>query len=146
MDEKVANEEQDFLDNITLQQYMSLTYKFCPSEKIAALVNAQISQCQKDPRGRRYSLELKNQCLEMFFTGPKLYRMLMGSLCLPSPTTLLKLIKNVSPVPGLDNPQLFEMLKMKVDNFPIEEKQCVLCMDEMSLKANLFYGDRKSVV
>jgi hypothetical protein len=39
----------------------------------------------KKAKGRRYSLEFKNECLAMYFTGPKLYKKkLRVQFCLPS--------------------------------------------------------------
>jgi hypothetical protein len=42
---------------------MQLTLKFCPSQELATFINTQISQIEKHPKGRRYSLEFKNECL-----------------------------------------------------------------------------------
>jgi hypothetical protein len=124
------------INNISLQEYMQLTLKFCPSQELDTFINTQISQIQKHPKGRRYSLEFKNECLAMYFTGPKLYRKkLMLQFCLPTPTTLLKLVKNIKMVSGINNPELFKMLHMKIRNFSQEDKLCVLCVDEMAIKA-----------
>jgi hypothetical protein len=77
--------KQDAVNNISLEQYMSLTYKFCPTQELANFINTQISQVQKKAKGRRYSLEFKNECLAMYFTGPKLYKKkLRVQFCLPS--------------------------------------------------------------
>ncbi|KAF5286723.1 hypothetical protein FQR65_LT12456 [Abscondita terminalis] len=84
------------LDDISLEQYMQLTNKFCPIKEFADFINVQISQLSKQPRGRRYSLEFKNECLSMYFADPKLYKQtLMEKFCLPSPVTLLPLLKKV---------------------------------------------------
>lgn len=40
----------------------------------------------------------------------------------------------------LDNPQLFEILKRKVNCFDEKSKYCIICIDEMSIKAHLFYN------
>ncbi|KAK5645213.1 hypothetical protein RI129_006513 [Pyrocoelia pectoralis] len=52
--------------NVTLEQYQSLTYKFCPKD-LADFINTQILLIQKHSKGRRYSLEFKNKCLELYF-------------------------------------------------------------------------------
>lgn len=128
-------------DHITLDQYKAVTYKFCHSQELADFINVQVSQIQKQPKGRRYSIEFKNECLAMYFTGPKLYKTkLMHTFCLPGPKTLMKLIQGIKMCPGLSNDELFQTLKMKVNTFKEENKLCVLCVDEMSIKANLFYN------
>jgi hypothetical protein len=40
---------------------------------------------------------------------------------------------------GLENNQHWERFSMKIQNFPERDRLCVLCMDELSQKANLFY-------
>lgn len=141
LQEDVDKHTHTDINNISLQQYMQLTHKFCPSQELATFINTQISQVQKHPKGRRYSLGFKNECLAMYFAGPKLYRKkLMRQFCLPSPKTLLKLVKNLKMGVGVNNPELFKMLHMKIRNFSEEDKLCLLCVDEMAIKANLFYG------
>jgi hypothetical protein len=83
--EELDKSKQDAVNNISLEQYMSLTYKFCPTQELANFINTQISQVQKKAKGRRYSLEFKNECLAMYFRGPKLYKKkLRVQFCLPS--------------------------------------------------------------
>lgn len=129
------------IDKISIEQYMSLTYKFCPSRELADFINTQICEIHKHPKGRRYSLEFKSECLAMYFSGPKLYKKnLMHKFCLPTPPTLLKLVKNLKVRPGFNNPELFNMLRMKSEAFSEEDRICLLCVDEMSIKADLFYA------
>lgn len=137
---KQVEELKETSKNVTLEEYLALTYKFCPSKKLADFINVQVSQCQKNPKGRRYSEEFKYECLKLYFTGPKLYKtQLMQTFCLPSTETLLKIIRPLTSNTGLNNPKLFDMIKMKVSSFKEQNKYCVLCIDEMSIKANLFY-------
>jgi hypothetical protein len=147
LQEELHKSKQDAINNISLEQYMSLTYKFCPTQELANFINTQISQVQKKAKGRRYSLEFKNECLAMYFTGPKLYKKkLRVQFCLPSPTTLMKLVNNLKAGPGLNSPELFKMLQMKTDNFSDDDKYCTLCLDEMSIKANLFYARQSDTI
>lgn len=134
------------IKDISLKEYMSLTNKFCPKD-LANFINVQVSQIQKHPKGRRYSLEYKNECLAMYFTGPKLYKKkLMTKYCLPTPTTLLKQVNKLKVKPGLNNPEIFTTLKLKIDSFSEDDKLCMLCMDEMNIKANLFYATGSDVI
>lgn len=58
---------------------------------------------------------------------------------LPSKATLFRLTKNLKIKPGI-NDNIFEMLKVKVENFTKDDKLSILCVDEMSIKANLYYA------
>ena len=124
-----------------------LTKKFCPSAEVVKFINTQVSQIHKSPRGRRYTTDFKISCLALYFTGSKVYKKkLMTTFCLPSPQTLLKLVKEIRPKVGLDNDKLLYMLQLKVENFRGENKLCTLCVDEMSIKSNLFYDRMSDVV
>lgn len=132
---------------ITLEHYKSLTYQFCPSTELANFINVQISQVQKSPRGRRYSNEFKHTCLSIYFSGPKMYKNVLVKLfCLPGPQTLQKLLQVTDVSPGLENPNVFSILKLKVDSLKDEDKYCVLCVDEMNIKSNLFYNSSQDNV
>lgn len=138
--EDLQNKLSNVEEYVTFEQYRKLTYKFCRSEELANFINIQVAQSQKHPKGRNYSIEFKNVCLAMYYTGPKLYKkILMNLFSLPGPQTLYKLVRGIKVGPGLDNTRLFEMLATKVHCFQDINKHCVLCVDEMSIKANLFY-------
>lgn len=140
LSEELELYKKNISDAISLQKYIALTYKFCPSQNLAKFINSQISLSQKESKGRRYSHEFKIHCLAMYFTGPKVYKKkLMAQFCLPSPVTLYRLTKNLNIKPGV-NDSLFDMLKKKTDNFSNDDRLCILCFDEMAIKANLFYG------
>nr|CAH7738813.1 unnamed protein product [Callosobruchus chinensis] len=134
------NQECKSLPKVTLGEYKQLTYKFCPSVELAKFINVQISQITKKPRGRRYSPSFKNTCLSLYFEGPKLYRKKLTKMfCLPSFTTLSRFIKHVKISPGVDD-NVFSYLEKKVAHFSPLDKNCIVCIDEVSLKANLFYA------
>lgn len=136
----LENQVNNKLDDISLDQYMSLTFKFCSSVDTAKCINMQVAQGSKKAKGRRYSKDFKIECLSIYFSGPRVYKKyLMNKYCLPSPNTLLKEIRAVKIGPGLENPELYKLLKKKVDGFQEQNKYCLLCFDEMSIKANLFY-------
>jgi hypothetical protein len=128
------------VDNITLEQYKLLTHKFCPSMQLANFINMQVSQAAKLSKGRRYSTDFKNYCLRMYFMGPKLYKtILVNTFCLPGRRVLLKFIQYIELLPGL-NEVVLNTLKLKVGTFQQEDKLCMLCVDEMSIKVNIFYN------
>lgn len=139
--QKLQDDLQTYQSSITLEQYKALTFKFCESKDTAEFINTQVSQNTKKTRGRRYSKQMKAECLKIFFASPKVYRSyLRKTFCLPGPQTLLNEIRSIQINPGLCNPQFFEMMKAKIDCFEEKDKCCFLCIDEMSLKGNLFYN------
>lgn len=106
--EQLANQCRDLekrlenpLDEISVQQYQQLSYKFCPSKDLADFINTQIAQVTKSPRERRYSDDFKYKYLSMYVGGPNLYKSLLTKLfCLPGPRTLRKLISHIDISPG----------------------------------------------
>lgn len=89
--------------------------------------------------GERYPLFLKRLCLSINYISPRAYRLLRTIFRLPSISTLNDLTTNWQYSPGL-NPRLFNMLKIKLNNFSNISKNCVLCFDEISIKSNLYYN------
>lgn len=137
--ENLTVKAEKHLDDITLEQYKILTYKYCPSKEVGDFINTQVSQGHKQAKARRYTPEFKHHCLSMYLMGPKLYkRNLMQTFCLPGPRTLLKYVGNLKINAGL-NEAIFYTLKLKVENFTDENKLCSLCVDEISIKSHLFY-------
>jgi hypothetical protein len=67
------------------------------------------------------------------------------TFCLPGCRVLLKFIQHIQLLPGL-NEVVFNTLKLKLDTFQQEDKLCMLCVDEMSIKANMFYIGLDSVI
>lgn len=136
LEEKHATEKVNLLDNISLDDFKMLVHKFSPTQTIAEFINTQVTEGQKKPRGRRFTKEFKNECLKMYFTGPKLYKnYLVRTFCLPSARVLLHHIENIKVNPGL-NDILLSLIKLKTDNFSHFDKTCIICFDEMSVKAN----------
>lgn len=118
---------------------------FFPPET-ANFLKAQARLFQQMNKGRRYTPAFKQQCLSLFFPSPKGYRNLLASklFCMPSPTTLYRFTRNLHLIPGVQS-IAFELLKIKIETLEIN-KYCVICIDEMSLKANLFYNSTRDKV
>ncbi|KAL7632938.1 UNVERIFIED_CONTAM: hypothetical protein RMT77_016765 [Armadillidium vulgare] len=83
-----------------------------------------------------YSSQEKSLAMSMYYAGPKLYRDLRTYLKLPAPSTLRSWVGSVKLEPGICN-DMFSLLKAKAQNLNIDERVCVLYLDEMSLKTNL---------
>lgn len=114
-------------------------------EDTARFVNTQIQLCKRKPKGRRYTKEFKQYCLNLYFTGPKLYRYLAKRFCLPSVSALLRLTIRAHFSCGIHD-YVFELLKIKIDSLKDMDKYCILCIDEMSLKACVNYNAKNDEV
>lgn len=119
---------------------------FFPPET-ANFLKAQARLFKKTDKGRRYTPAFKQQCLSLFFSSPKGYRSLVASkfFCMPSPTTLHRFTQSLHLIPGVQC-TAFEILKIKIETLQKINKYCVICFDEISLKANLFYNSTRDKV
>lgn len=119
---------------------------FFPPET-ANFLKAQARLFQQMNKGRRYTPAFKQQCLSLFFSSPKGYRNLLASklFCMLSLTTLHRFTRNLHLIPGVQS-IAFELLKIKIETLEEINKYCVICIDEMSLKANLFYNSTRDKV
>lgn len=137
-DLQAAMEKVEKLENPTEDQFKAQCSKFL-SPNISNFIKCQLDLSKKTKYGRRYTDNLKQFSLGLYFTGPKCYRQLQKTFWLPSYRSLCRYVEKVNFKAGI-NESLFKLLKMKVDKIPAIEKICVLCIDEMSLKTNLFYN------
>lgn len=69
-----------------LEYYCQLSDKFL--SPLAALVKEQAKLSAQSIKGRKYSVQFKQFCLSIYFSGPKSYKVLCKKLILPSPRTL----------------------------------------------------------
>lgn len=121
-----------------LEYYCQLTEKFL-SPSIAALVKEQAKLNQQSIKGRKYSMQFKQFCLSIYFAGPKSYKVLRKELLLPNPRTLQRSIESLQISPGL-NDLVFDMIRKRIVNFTSLDRLCIICIDEIALKANLYYN------
>lgn len=134
------SDKSELLNSIGFEDLKLLIRKFSPCQTVADFIEVQLAEGQKKPRGRRFTEKFKNECLKMYFTGPKLYKnYLVKTFCLPSARVLLKHIQSVKVRPGL-NDNILYLIKTKTANLSNLDRMCILCFDEMSIKANLFYN------
>lgn len=83
----------------------------------------------------------------MYFMGPKLYKnYLQRTFCFPTPRLLRSFIEGIKLLPGI-NKMVFDTLQLKAEHLKEQNKMIMLSVDEMSIKANLFYhiGQKKVV-
>ena len=100
-------------------------------------VATQVRANARKSKGMRWGDADKAVALSLLHTSPKAYRMLGKLFCLPSVSTLQRVMKAVKIYPGF-NENILEALKKKIPSMP--SKLCVVVFDEMSLKAQLTYN------
>ena len=119
---------------------LSAMEKLPTTSKLLTLL--QFRESKKQKKGRRFLLQEKILALSIFKLSPKAYRFLRRILILPAPQTLSKLISQANIEPGINN-KISSQLKSAADKMKPEQKLCILLFDEMYLKANLSYNDKK---
>jgi len=130
-----AKNEEKVNEHKTLRE---LGCKLLPAN-FAKLLSAQIDAQTKSKRGRRYDPEFKKFALSLYFLSPRNYKELQKSLTLPSIRSLQLFTETWNILPGINN-KVFDALAIKLNSLPSIERHCILCADEMSLKAHLFYN------
>ena len=103
-----------------------------------SLFKAQMIGTRRKPKGNRWSVEDKMFCLQFYYKSAVAYRFVSQSLSLPSVSTLRSFVRDAigNLEPGL-NSVLFNILKLRIHELPLCDRQCSLVFDEMSLKSQL---------
>ncbi|XP_016661913.1 uncharacterized protein LOC107884423 [Acyrthosiphon pisum] len=83
LNRQIANEPNNKLDNCleTCKEYLSPT--------LFMIVKSQIKNKERNYRGFRYSNEIKQLALSIYFLGPRVYNLLQNPLSLPVSRTLI---------------------------------------------------------
>lgn len=114
----------------------------CVTKPALEILNSQLHNHGREPRGRRFTDELKIICYGLQKGAPKVYKSLSNIFTLPTEKTLELLQQNVVVETGLCQAVL-DTLQQQVGAMTVLEKETVLCLDEMSLKT--FLSFRESV-
>lgn len=145
LEEKFKIQSKQLMETITSVDHF---YEVCDSHlppNLSLVIKNYVRMSQRKPQGFRYSSQLKQLALTIYFFGPMAYRFLKNILQLPSPRTLRRVTEKVEIVPGL-NDVLFNCLEIKMKNLKDDAKDIVLCVDEMAIKTNLFYNLSKDYI
>ncbi|KAL4113634.1 hypothetical protein QTP88_017219 [Uroleucon formosanum] len=111
----------------------------------ANFVKVQSKLTLLDPRGHGFSYQTKQFALMVYFLGPTVFRFLQKSWSLPSVRTLQKTTDSWEINPGL-NDFLFKVLAVKANSMTMKSKECILCVNEMSLKSFLFFDFKRDEI
>lgn len=126
------------------EEYFKRQCEYFLPPYLASFIKTQLEMLKRGMHGKRYSNEYKQFALSLYFLSPKCYSFLRTVFCLPMYRSLCRYIEKTRFVPGI-NTSLFEFLKLKVAKMQ-PDKVCVLCVDEMTLKAHLFYNCSRDIV
>lgn len=91
-----------------------------------------------------YTHTIKQLALIIFFYSTCVCTFLK-TMQFPSLRTLRRVTEKIEIIPGL-NDVLFEAMVFKINNLKDDAKDCVLTMDEMTVKTNLFYNLSKDYI
>ena len=99
----------------------------------------QLKLHKKKAHGRRYSPQLKSLAISLYHASGKAYRLLSKLFILPSRASLHRYISKMPNNTGISQAAL-KIIEKKVIHMSPKDRLCTLCMDEISLKTNLFYS------
>jgi hypothetical protein len=111
----------------------------------AKFVEVQLDLNAKTSKGRRYSEDTKAFALSLYHVSGKAYRLLSKLFCLPSKRSLLRWVSVLPDKPGLTD-EAMKVIEQKVKTMNESSKQCIITLDEMSIKSNLQYDPSKDQV
>ncbi|CAH2100820.1 unnamed protein product [Euphydryas editha] len=128
-------------EDVTESQFLKGCDKFL-SPKLSAIVKAQI-YLKHHCKNNRYNREFKLFCLNIYYTSPLAYRFLSKTICLPTKSTLANMYFSMETK---INEEVWNILTSTIQHMSSSEKECVLCMDELSLKLNLSYNTKEDKI
>lgn len=138
---KKADSIQKLTEDENIQKLCNLNL----SKSFITLLQSQLQNCPKKPKGRRYSLEQKLLALVIYKKSPGCYRLLRRMFALPGQSCLNKLLNKVPLKPGI-NKHIFASLQKMTENQTKEENVCLLLFDEMSIRKHLHYDMKQDKV
>lgn len=130
---------------VSLDQSSAIIAKFAENcdnlfpEPLATFMKVQAQLSDKKAKGGKFSLKYTQFALSVYFLGPRAYQFLRTVFYLPSKSVLQRMTQGLVYQTGISNEMLFHTLETKINTFQNVDKHCILCMDAMSIKGNLFY-------
>ena len=126
-------------------QALSILKECIPEQSVFNFLATQIKLSGKNKYHFRYTIQEKSLFLSLFSASPKCYRLLKKIIHLPSVSTLQKMLQKLQFHPGFHQFTL-NSLEAKCKHMSQADKQCVILMDEMSLKEAVHYNSSKDEV
>ena len=137
MEDVTAVLKKKCLGNSELFEMLDNTFQGLP---ILPILKNQVENIKKDKNRRRYSADVKEFALTLYFYSPKSYQFLRQYLYLPHKSIISKWISSINGDPGL----LSDVFKYLQDNSHKEYlKEVALIFDSMSIRKQIVY-DKKN--
>lgn len=93
---------------------------------LCMVIKQYVEMGKRKLQGYRYSSQIKQLALTIYFFGPCVYTFLKSFLHLLSPRTLRRVTERINIVPRL-NDIIFETMQLKISNLKDDAKDYVLC-------------------
>jgi len=111
------------------------------------LFGSQLKASHHMPRGYRWSVKEKLFALQLYYKSAAAYRFLSCHLVLPSWKTLSNFVRNA--VGRLDSgftDVMMNVLRLRVSDLPLCDRQCAVVFDEIALKTHLTFDKHQDRV
>lgn len=128
-------------ERVSIHQFKNLCGIYLP-EPFATFAKSQADMKDKKKKGKRFSSDIKEMLLYLYYLSPKAYNFCAFGLGLPSPRTVQRMTEKWDFEPGL-NPRLFNILKKLLSMMSEKDRICTLSIDEMSIKSHFNYDRSK---
>jgi hypothetical protein len=104
-----------------------------------SFLRSQLDASQK--KRMRWSVQMKLFCLQLHYKSPSAYRFMCQTFTLPTAETLVKFVNgSVGRMqPGFSS-TMFNIIRLRVKDLSVWDRQCSLVFDEISLKSELTYN------
>ena len=115
------------------------------SEDLLTFIQKQVKLSTVKKHGRRYDESLKALAISIYHISGKAYRFLAKLFHLPSKKTITNAVSKFASGVGFSEKSLL-VIKQRVEALQPSARVCTLIMDEISLKANLYYDCSKDCI
>lgn len=115
----------------------------CLSPAAFSLLSAQVRLHNKSVR--KWTDSERMIALSLYYQSPKAYRFLGKVMKLPSKSSISRWLQHIRVEPGL-NRYMIMLLEARVKNLNEIDRECVLLMDEITLKKGLRYCKMRDIV
>ena len=126
-------------------QPISAALKENLSPLMLQLVQGELKNRKRNPKGRRWTSEEKSIAASFYKRAPRHSNFLRKLMCLPSKKTVLNHINKLPFTPGV-NDQIFKQLTKTVTSMQEKDRVCSLMFDEMVIKPSLWYNPRNDKI
>jgi hypothetical protein len=115
------------------------------SSTLPILVQAQLSNAQLRPKGRRWSDDVYHFATGLHFASAQAYRFMQNVMLLPTKKSLHAWLSKIDVNEGFSD-DVFRLMETKSQSMSAQQRLCTVMFDEMSLKSHLDYSRRRDKI